>query len=111
MMLQLCPPLRPLPLQPGAIREKTRKEAFKMKMQASVSNNRIAVARWKTHRFAPALAPLRCARPDEALQKNEKHDTEAIRTLDKMKAISTILLRHGAPKVLNLQQKRDRAVA
>jgi hypothetical protein len=70
-------------------RKRIRKEAFKMKIQASVSDNRTASDGRKTHRFAPALAPLRCARPDGSFQKKEKSDTEAICTLDKIKAIST----------------------
>src|SRR6266567_2831810 len=56
-----------------------------MKTQESVSANRRASVRTKIHRFAPALAPLRCAHPDEISSEKEKRkQTRSVR-LTKLK--------------------------
>ena len=80
----LCPPHKPFAITSKALPEQKEK-AFKMKSKETVSANRAACEGWKIHRFAPALAPLRCAHPDQPSSKMRKRkQTRSVR-LTKLK--------------------------
>ena len=88
---RLCPPRKSFAIGTQTVpREK--KKAFKMKTQETVSANRRASVRTKIHRFAPALAPLRCARPDEISSEKEKTKQNRSVRLTKLKPYQQTVL-------------------
>jgi len=74
---------RPLPTSQAICHHdqdrREKEKAFKMKSKETVSANRTVCEGWKTHRFAPALAPLRCASPGRTVSGKKATQRRSVR--------------------------------